>query len=205
MNNLEMWDKLKQPPSSALRVIKGGRLQGMSDINPQWRYRIMTETFGPIGFGWKYTIDKLWTEPASSEQVLAFASISVYVKIGEKWSEAIPGHGGSKLIDKEKNGLYSSDEAFKMAITDALSVALKMLGVAADVYMGLWDGAKYKDDPINGYDDLCKKIERCETMDSLQKQFSFAWATVAGDMGGRKIITAAKDKRKQELLNDAGV
>jgi len=30
-----------------------------------------------------------------------------------------------------------------MAVTDALSVALKMLGVAADIYLGRWDGSKY--------------------------------------------------------------
>ena len=30
-----------------------------------------------------------------------------------------------------------------MATTDALGVAMKHLGVAADVYMGLWDGSKY--------------------------------------------------------------
>ena len=35
---------------------------------------------------------------------------------------------------KEKNGLYQSDECFKMALTDALSVACKALGIAADVY-----------------------------------------------------------------------
>ena len=67
----------------------------------------------------------------------------LYVKIDEKWSEAIPGTGGSHFITKEKAGLYTSDEAYKMATTDALSVAMKTLGVAADVYMGLWDGSKY--------------------------------------------------------------
>jgi hypothetical protein len=40
--------------------------------------------------------------------------------------------------------MHSNDEGYKMAITDALSVAMKSLGVAADIYMGLWDGSKYK-------------------------------------------------------------
>ena len=43
----------------------------------------------------------------------------------------------------EKSGPHVSDEAFKMALTDALSVALKMIGVAADIYLGLFDGSKY--------------------------------------------------------------
>ena len=51
------------------------------------------------------------------------------------------------LIAKEKAGLYTSDEAYKMAVTDALSVALKALGVAADIYLGNFDGSKYKTPP----------------------------------------------------------
>ena len=51
------------------------------------------------------------------------------------------------MVVKESGGLHINDEAYKMAVTDALSVALKMLGVGADVYMGLYDGSKYKDAP----------------------------------------------------------
>ena len=36
-----------------------------------------------------------------------------------------------------------------MAVTDALSVALKSLGVASAVYEGLWDGSKYRERPEN--------------------------------------------------------
>ena len=50
------------------------------------------------------------------------------------------------LVAQESSGLRASDEAYKMAITDALSVALKVLGVAADIYAGLWDGSKYLDE-----------------------------------------------------------
>lgn len=53
-----------------------------------------------------------------------------------EWSEAIQGIGGSSFVTNEKNGLYTSDECFKMALTDAISVACKALGMGADVY---WD------------------------------------------------------------------
>ena len=33
-----------------------------------------------------------------------------------------------------------------MAVTDAIGTAMKMIGVAADIYFGKWDGSKYKDD-----------------------------------------------------------
>lgn len=143
---MEIWNALKQPPKSALKQIGGGRLKGMTDVNPQWRYQAMTEFFGQCGQHWKYEIVKLWLEPATDGQVCAFAQINLYVK-GSVWSEAIPGIGGSMLIAQEKNGLHVSDEAYKMAVTDALSVAMKMLGMAADIYAGLWDGSKYRDTP----------------------------------------------------------
>jgi hypothetical protein len=163
MGNLDTWDKISRPPPSALKKITGGRLNGKSDINPQWRMKAMTETFGPVGTGWKYTIDKLWTEEGSGGERMAFALVSVYTRFTNDnenvtkdgfvvhvnnylWSDPVPGIGGSMMIAQEKSGLYNSDEAYKMAVTDALSVALKAFGMAAEIYMGNWDGSKYKDD-----------------------------------------------------------
>lgn len=144
-DNLKIYNALKQPPKEALRQILGGRLSGKTDINPQWRYKAMTEQFGVCGIGWKYETIKIWNEQANDGQLFAFAMVNVYIKQGESWSEPIPGCGGSMLVEKEKAGLHANDEGYKMAITDALSTAMKMLGIAADVYAGLWDGAKYRD------------------------------------------------------------
>lgn len=144
-DNLSTWNKFSQPPKIALKEIKAGRLKGKHDINPQWRYKAMTEVFGQVGIGWKYTIDRTWTEPAANGETLAFVQISLYTRNGAEWSDAIPAMGGSTLVAKESGGMYNSDEAYKMATTDALGVAMKMLGVAADIYMGLFDGAKYSD------------------------------------------------------------
>lgn len=152
MDNLQLWNAVKQPPKTALKTIKGGRLNGKTDISPQWRYQAMTEQFGPCGMGWKYEIVRLWTEPAPDGQVFAFAQVNVFTgtaAAAAPWSDPIPGIGGSMLVEKEKAGLHASDEGFKMAVTDALSVALKMLGVAADIYMGLWDGSKYINQPAS--------------------------------------------------------
>ena len=143
---MENYNKLRRPPVTALKTIGAGRLKGKSDINPQWRYEAMTEVFGPCGTGWKFTIDKLWNEPGADGAIFAFAQISLCVFSEDgTWSDPIPGVGGHQLIVKESAGLHNNDEAFKMAVTDALSTAMKMLGVAADIYAGLWDGSKYND------------------------------------------------------------
>ena len=142
-DNLAIWNAVKQPPPTALHTINAGRLRGKTDINPQWRYKTMTEQFGVCGIGWDYEVARVWQEPAPDNQVFAFAEIKLYIKVGDEWSRPIPGLGGSMLIAKEKEGLHASDEGYKMAITDALSVAMKMLGIGADIYAGLWDGSKY--------------------------------------------------------------
>jgi len=142
MDNMHIWEEVKQPPKEALKKIPAGRLKGMSDISPQWRYQKATEIFGPCGVGWKYSIDKLWLEPAGDE-ILAFAQISLFVKIEGDWSDPIPGIGGSHLTAMESRGPYNSNEAYKMAVTDALSVAFKVLGWGADIYLGRWDGMRY--------------------------------------------------------------
>jgi len=147
MDNMEIWNKVKTPPKTALKKITGGRLAGMTDISPQWRFEVLTEIFGPVGFGWKYTIEKLWLEPGTDGQFACFALVNLYWNIvtteGSCWSDPIPGIGGNMFIAKEKNGMHTSDEAYKMAVTDAISVAAKTLGIGADVYAGRMDGSKY--------------------------------------------------------------
>ena len=165
---METWNKLKQPPKSALKEITGGRLKGMTDVNPQWRYQAMTEAFGACGVGWKYEIKRLWCEPAQNE-IFAFAEVNVYVKGADGWGEPIPGVGGSKLIAKETAGLHSNDEGYKMAVTDALSVALKMLGVASDIYMGLWDGSKYTETRTDEEPKLIDEKQLSSLVDYMDK------------------------------------
>jgi len=142
---IEIYESLARPPKDALREIQAGKLKGKTDINPQWRYKAMTEKFGLVGIGWKYEVQKLWVEAGAGSEKLAFAQVAVFVKDGDTWSEPIVGIGGSKLVQLEKGAAVSNDEGYKMAVTDAFSTALKMLGVAADIYAGRWDGSKYKE------------------------------------------------------------
>lgn len=129
-DNLRYYEQLRQVPATAIKRINGGRLNGMSDINPVWRIKAMTEAFGICGIGWKYEITQQWVETYGAE-TKAFTNVNLYVKVDGEWSDAIPGTGGSTLVEAKG---YVSDEAYKMSLTDALSVAMKALGVAADVY-----------------------------------------------------------------------
>lgn len=133
MGNLDLYNKLKVVPQEAIKPIQNGRLKGKSDINPMWRIKTMTEHFGVCGIGWKYVITKQWTETYGTE-TKAYCNIDLFVKVDGQWSDAIQGTGGSSEVTMERNGSYVSDECYKMALTDALSVAMKALGVGADIY-----------------------------------------------------------------------
>lgn len=143
---MDIYNHFRKVPQEALNPINAGRLKGMSDINPMWRIKKLTEEFGPCGFGWRTEIVKMWLENGATGVVSAFVQINLFVKLGGEWSEAIPGIGGASFVAQEKSGLYTSDEAYKMAYTDAISVACKSLGMAADVYYAK-DRTKYTDSP----------------------------------------------------------
>ena len=143
MDNLTIYNEVRNVPDSAKRRIEAGRLKGKTDINPMWRIKALTEKFGPCGFGWKYVITDKRLEQGANGEIAAFLDIDLFVKADGVWSDAIPGTGGSAFVAKEKNGPYTSDECFKMALTDAISVACKALGFGADVY---WEADRSKYD-----------------------------------------------------------
>ena len=164
MDNMKLYEAARSVPAEALKTIGAGRLKGMSDVNPMWRIKRLTEMFGPCGVGWWYEVTR--KEIISDEitnQKCAFVDINLFYVDAETGhdSHAIPGTGGASFVATERNGPYMSDECYKMALTDAISVAAKALGVAADVYYAK-DRTKYtadtKQEPLP--DDALKPSEK---------------------------------------------
>jgi hypothetical protein len=146
MTNLSIYEKFRNVPKEAQKEIGAGRLKGFTDINPMWRIKMLTDQFGVCGFGWYTEIVEQKIEIGSDGQKAAFVTINLFVKTDSEWSKAIVGVGGSSFVTNERNGAYTSDECFKMAYTDALSIACKSLGMGADVYFAK-DRTKYDQDP----------------------------------------------------------
>lgn len=140
--NLELYNRVRDVPKEAIKPITAGRLKGKSDINPMWRIKKLTEEFGMCGFGWRYEILRMWNEEGANGEIASFVHINLFVRHDGEWSEAIQGIGGSSFVSNEKTGKYTSDECYKMALTDAISVACKSLGFAADIYFSN-DSTKY--------------------------------------------------------------
>lgn len=141
MENMAIYEASREVPQEACKQIQGGRLKGFTDINPMWRIKKLTELFGVCGIGWYYEVTEKRFETGADGEVAAFVDIALYIKVDGEWSKPIHGTGGSSFIAKDKNGMRTSDEAFKMATTDALSVACKNLGFGASIY---WSQDKTK-------------------------------------------------------------
>lgn len=145
--NMKYYEFFRKVPDSAKKEITAGRLKGMTDVSPMWRIKVLTEAFGPCGIGWKTMNEKYsMIHCENTKEIVCIYELDLIFKKGESWSEPIHGVGGSLLVAVEKNGLHTDDEAVKKAKTDALSVAAKTLGVAADVYYEK-DRSKYDTTP----------------------------------------------------------
>lgn len=203
--NMKIYDVVRECPKDALKVIQAGRLKGKSDINPMWRIKRLTELFGPVGIGWYYDITKQWLENGANGEVSAFCNINLYVKFNGEWSKPIQGTGGSMLVTKETKGLYTSDECFKMALTDAISVACKALGFAADVY---WsdDKTKYNQQPKEPKEYCCTNCGapfQPFTAKSTGRQFTAAQAYHMSETKyGRALCgnCSGKFKKQEEII-----
>ena len=128
MDNLRYYNEGRAVPQEAKKSFNNGKFSG-TDINPMWRIKKLTEMFGPAGIGW-YTEIVSERAEVHGETTIAVVDLNLYVKDGGEWSKPIYGTGGNVLL--RKGG--TSDEGYKMAYTDALSVACKALGIGADVY-----------------------------------------------------------------------
>lgn len=161
--NMEIYERTRAVPKEAQKTIGGGRLKGMTDINPMWRIKTLTENFGPCGVGWYYEIIDRWLETSmASDEITANVKINLYVHIGEEWSKPIQGVGGSMFVSKEKGGIYTDDECYKKALTDAISVSCKALGFGADIYWSK-DTTKYTDPKKENPENIVESIKERET------------------------------------------
>ena len=139
MEKMEIYDKVRAVPEQARRSFNNGRFKG-TDINPMWRIKKLTEMFGPCGSGWYIdNVEQRW-ERLDDKTVIAIVDLELFVKFPNgEWSKPIYGTGGNTLVSNGK----PSDEGYKMAYTDAISVACKALGIGADVYFERDADSKY--------------------------------------------------------------
>jgi hypothetical protein len=230
--NTKIWDLLgRTDPAHVKRFKRAGGFEGTA-IKPMWSYRRMTEEFGPCGKGWGVGEPQFQVVPGVNQEVMVYCTVSVWwLDSGGEGDEDnepagrryVHGVGGDKIVTHIKaNQQYNrperwenDDEAFKKAFTDAVTNALKMIGVGADVHMGLFDDNKYvntmkeefADEPAgapvkssaqlkrdNFWPDFERELYECKTLHMLEK-FKAAWRKKAMDDGWNAAFKAAAKDR----------
>lgn len=172
-----LWDKLgKTDPAHVKSFKRAGGFSGTA-IKPMWSYRRMTEEFGPCGEGWGIGEPSFQVVPGPDGEMLVFCTASIWYG---KDRATVYGVGGDKAVGKNKYGLSSDDEAFKKAFTDAITNALKMIGVGADVHMGMFDDSKYVND--------------------LRQEFADERPSASSSQDKAKSVSAAEMKRGLESI-----
>lgn len=214
MNNMEIYNRFREVPQEAKRTISAGNLKGFTDVNPMWRIKKLTEEFGVCGIGWYTEITDKWLETGADGRTAAFVQINLYVKVDGEWSKPIVGVGGSMFVNIFKGSQTSSDEAYKMSYTDAISIACKALGMAADVYYEK-DRTKYnalesseddkKDNVTNkNYDEYATE-EQADILNSLYQKSPKLFAKLLEDHGVSSAIMLKKQEAQEwiDKLNKA--
>lgn len=142
-DNMIIYNQVRTTPDNAKTAILNGKLKGKTDINPMFRIETLTKMFGPVGIGWYYDVLRIeYLSIPDTQEIACFVDINLFYKWENEWSKPVFGTGGSMLLENFRNaGLKTNDDGYKMALTDAISVAAKELGVSADVY---WEKGETK-------------------------------------------------------------
>ncbi len=165
--NMRLYTLVQDTPKEAQKSFNNGRFSG-TDINPMWRIKKLTELFGPAGVGWWTEDEEFHTENSTeTSEVAVFCTLKLRYKdpaTGEI-SRPVFGVGGNKFVISQKTGVYCNDEAYKMAYTDALSIACKALGFSSDIYYAN-DKTKYTmtADSASVTEDLSAMIREIDTI-----------------------------------------
>lgn len=128
MDNMRIYNAGRAVPPGAVKKITGGAYgkAGLSDINPQWRIEKMTELFGPCGIGWTWQPEDIRIEEGLC---LAHVTVRYREESGGAFSEPVHGYGGTVM-----GKMNDDSDVLKSTFTDAVSNALRYIGIGADVW-----------------------------------------------------------------------
>lgn len=147
-DNLKLWQTVEKTSPDHVKEITGKAYRGNSP-KPHYVVHKATETFGPCGIGWGFSIveekllDGAMLDPGFYERI-HMARVRVWYEWEGKRGE-VEHVGQTVFSGKRKNSgaPFTDEDAPKKSVTDALIKALSMIGFAGDIFMGRYDDSKY--------------------------------------------------------------
>ena len=138
---LRLWESVeKTDPKYTKQFSRQGGFSGTA-INATYLIRKATALWGPLGGKWGFTVEDEKYVPGGDMTVIHVVRIMFQHPEGR-----FPAYGQTTFVGKNKNGVFTDEEAPKKSLTDAITKALSMLGFSADVHLGLYDDNKYVND-----------------------------------------------------------
>lgn len=210
-DNLALWESVETTPPSQTKAITGKSYQGTSP-KPHYLVHKATETFGPCGIGWGFTIEDERIEEGAGGERMHIARVKVWFKWNGERGE-VEHIGGTQFSGTRRNGNpFTDEDAPKKSVTDALVKALSMIGFAGDIFMGRYDDSKYVSDlrederqgdqpkPVSaaemkrGLETITQELLDCRTPNDAQKIWK-AWVDVfKSQQWSNDYIDIAKDR-----------
>ena len=136
---MRIWDSLCKTNPNYTRSVPSSYGKKITSIDPMYQIQMMTDLFGPVGQGWKYTVEYKHI-PNEGFFGFIYAEVCIHYCIHGDWFSYGPVCSVQNLC--KKNGTLD-DEAPKKAMTDAMTKAFSHLGMSADVFLGKFDDSKY--------------------------------------------------------------
>lgn len=149
-DNLALWSALEPTNPKYTKPFKGaGGFTGTA-INGTYILKRLTETFGPCGQGWKLVLEDERIQEGHTlrsgdraQLHIVRAHLDYRFHPDDPWFSTSPQFGQTMLVGENKNGTFTDEEAPKKSITDCVSKCAVLLGLAADVHLGMFDDNKY--------------------------------------------------------------
>ncbi len=146
--NLSIWEQVeKTDPAYTKPFNRGGGFKGTA-TNATYLAKRATEVFGPIGLGWGVEIlDESLMEGAplddrGTRELIHKVRVKLWYRYQEMRGEVVQ-FGQTTFVGKNRNGIYTDEEAPKKSLTDGMSKCLSLLGFSADIHLGRYDDNKY--------------------------------------------------------------
>lgn len=160
-DNMRVWSAV---PKTDTKHTKNANVDGNSQTTVSGLYmvKLATEVFGPVGEGWGYDVSDerydntkpVFVKGKEGLEVLRDGDSIVWeqnhtIRLtlwhGNKENTVTQfGHTKFRYMKADGSKMIIDNEAPKKSMTDALKKCLSLLGICADVYMGMFDDVNYK-------------------------------------------------------------
>lgn len=231
-SNLKIWQAVEKTDPQFTKKFSVNGYSGTA-LSGQYIYMRLTEVFGPAGIGWGHRIvEERYDEGAPfmfGEQVMFEKTHTIrvqlwYLQDGQRGEIEEFGHTQYLYQKADKSRIIVDSEAPKKSLTDAIKKCASLLGVGADIYMGLHDLPEYVNELANEsalekaedkvaeqerqakervewMETTIRLIETCNRPHELGIIYKGAIRKLdlRKDERGKIAITKAFDKRKAEL------